>query len=443
MTARYALQKIGAFPRLQAKASLAPMRALCARLRDPQNALRFVHIAGTNGKGSTATMTASVLEAAGLRVGLYTSPYINTFFERFRINDRPVSEAVFAEAAKRCLHAIKNLPEAPLLSQFDVVTAIGFLIFAEAGCDIVVLECGLGGRFDATNVIAPPLVAAICNIGFDHTEILGKTVRAIALEKCGILKQGTEACVVAPQDYEEAADVIGSYAAEQEIYCRRVAPEDILLDSCNLGSLLFSYKGKQYRSLMAAAYQARNGATAIEIIRALQASGTVIPESAISEGLARAHIPARLETVGMFPHILLDGAHNTDGIRHLRESMEKIESHFSRLFCVVGMLREKNAEEALACFFSSPTLKAKLSGIVTVTPDSPRACPAEELADLLRRLNSDKDIPIVPATDLKEGLYLLLRYIHDADALLCFGSLYMMGDLRRHIDDYYRGKGKI
>lgn len=436
MTPKTALENIYALPRFNRGETMKPVAELLTALREPQRALRFVHVAGTNGKGSISSMCASVLREAGLRVGLYTSPYINDFRERFQINGKPVSPADFASAAGYVFRTLKKLTIAEELSQFDVVTAIGLVLFARAGCDIVVLECGLGGRLDATNVIPPPAVAVIGNIGFDHTELLGETPEAIATEKCGILKPGTGCVVCAPQDYPGARDTVARTAEACGIPAVQVKASDIRLLQCGLGTLTFSYKERTYVSGLAATYQAKNAATALEVLFALQRAGYKITDQAIEKGLRRAYIPARLELLGMAPHVLLDGAHNIDGLRALRGSIEAIGASFTRLFCVVGMLREKEPDKALSTFFASPLIRERLAGVVTVTPPTPRACPAEELADILRQL-PELSCDVTPYTSAKEALDTCFAKMSKDDALLCFGSLYTMGELRRLIQEHY------
>lgn len=436
MTAKGALKKIFALPRTNGTPSKEPMRKLMRELRNPQDSLRYIHIAGTNGKGSTATMIASVLQAAGLCVGLYTSPYINDFRERFRINGLPVSVAAFENAARRCFDVISRMKDGNRLSQFDVVTAIGFLLFVDAECDIVVLECGLGGRFDATNIISPPLVSVICNIGFDHTELLGDTIEKIAAEKCGILKDGTEAFIMAPQDYPDAVKVMDGYAAEHALPTTRVSRNDIVVEECSFGGLHFSYKGHSYTCSLAAAYQANNAATAIEAIEALR-HFFPISDSALAYGLSHAYIPARLELMALRPYILLDGAHNADGIRALLASVKRLLPQVPHIFCLVGMLEGKDPAGALEAFFSDPEIREKLCGVVTVTPDSPRACPAEKLSDIISSFGLPEEVHILPFQDTRGGLYAIMRDLRADEALFCFGSLYMMGDLRRYIKEYY------
>ena len=439
MTPKRALESIYALPRFNRGETLEPVKELLRALREPQKALRFLHVAGTNGKGSICTMCAAALEDAGLRVGLYTSPFIHDFRERFQINGKPVSPAEFASATQEVFSAIRRY-SFQNLSQFDVVTAIGLLIFARAGCQIVVLECGLGGRLDATNVIAAPEVAVIGNIGFDHTELLGDTIEKITAEKCGIIKKGTGAVICAPQDYPTAVEVIKAKAEACGVPLVVVSQKNILPLHCGLGLLRFVYRNKEYESALAAIYQARNAATAIEALFALRKRQIAIPDKAIASGLRRAYIPARLELMSIAPHILLDGAHNVDGLRALRASIEAVSSSYARLFCLVGMLREKEPRRALSAFYSSSVIGKKLHHIATITPSTPRAYPAAELARLLDEM-PEINCPVTAYDSPTKAIRACLAEMNEDDALLCFGSLYAMGDIRHAIEDYYNAKG--
>ncbi len=433
MTERKALDAIYALPRFAAaSASLGPMRELMAALGNPEQRLRFVHVAGTNGKGSTATMIASVLREAGLRVGLYTSPYINHFRERFRINDAPVNSLLFARTAKRVLDTLKKLPSRERISQFDAVTAIGFLLFAAEDCDIVVLECGLGGRLDATNVIPAPALAVITNIGYDHTAVLGEHITEIAAEKCGILKPGTPYAIFSPQDYPPALAVLADSATERGIPFVAARLGDIDLRGVGFAFLDFTYDGFSARSGLAAPYQAKNAATAIEAIRALNRLGYGISDDCLRAGLLRAAIPARMELLSITPTVVLDGAHNKDGLAALSNSLEILSPQYSRLFCLVGMLRDKEPNEALSPFFKSEILRKKLISVATFTPDSPRAATGEEIKDILDGI-FENSVPVTAYPNGKEALRRLLPTMDEGDLLLAFGSLYSMGELRREI----------
>lgn len=429
MTEQSALERIYALPRFRGGVrSLAPMTALLAALGEPQRALRFVHVAGTNGKGSVSTMTASVLTESGYRVGLYTSPYINTFRERFQINGKPIGVRPFTTAVRTVFGALSKLDGREELSQFDVVTAIGLLLFAEEKCDIVVLECGLGGRLDATNAIDAPLVAVITNIGYDHTDVLGDTIEKITAEKCGILKRGTGCAVLAPQDYAAASDVFEERAFSLGIPIRTATLADITLSRVGLGSLGFTYRTLPYRTRLAAPYQAKNAATALEILFALRDAGFSVDDGAISRGLLRAFIPARLELCSISPQILLDGAHNPDGMRALSNTMEILSEQYARLFCLVGVLEDKNPEQTLSAFFDSPLLSSRVGAIAAIAPNTPRAASAERVASILRGMT--EGVPVSAHDDAREAMTTLLGRMGKGDLLLAFGSLYSMGELR-------------
>lgn len=426
MTAARAIEKIYALPRFARGETLEPVRELLSVLHNPETVFPAIHVAGTNGKGSVSTMISSILVASGRRVGLYTSPYIHNFRERFQINNMPVSAAAFAAAAKRVFDAMKRTKFADSLSQFDVVTAIGFVIFADAGCDVAVLECGLGGRLDATNVISPPLLAVITNIGLDHTDILGNSITAIAGEKCGIVKTGTGALICAPQDYPEAVRVCESVTAERGVPFVPLT-ESKTVEKFTFGQLRFSYKGKSYTSALSALYQVRNAETAIEAAFALRKLGYDIGDEAIDRGLATAYIPARLETVSLYPHILVDGAHNADAVHALTDSVERLGGDFSRLFCILGMMKDKHPKAALSGFFASSLVRERLSGIATLSPEGARAMSGDELCGLLSSMTG---APIIQTASAEEAISRILPQMQGKDLLLCFGSLYILGDIK-------------
>lgn len=436
MTVARAIEKIYALPRFARGETLAPVRDLLGALHHPETVFPCIHVAGTNGKGSVSTMISSILHSSGKRVGLYTSPYIHDFRERFQIDGVPVSPMAFSRAAARVFAAVKRTKSASQLSQFDVVTAIGLVIFADAGCDVVVLECGLGGRLDATNVIPAPLLAVISNIGFDHTDLLGDTATAIAAEKCGIVKSGTGALICAPQDYPEVLPVCEGVAAEHGVPFMPVT-EIGSVESFTFGKLRFSYKGKSYTSSLSALYQVRNAQTALEAAFALRDMGYDISDEAIEHGLATAYIPARLEAVSFFPHILVDGAHNADAIRALSASIEQLSGEFDRLFCILGMMKDKNPEAALSPFFSSPLIKKRLAGIATLSPEGARAMPKDELKDLLSPMTA---APIITTESAEDAVTRILPQMQGKDLLLAFGSLYILGDIKDAVKRRYTTK---
>ena len=436
MTAARAIEKIYTLPRFARGDTLDPVRELLRELHHPETVFPCIHVAGTNGKGSVSTMISSMLRSSGRRVGLYTSPYIHDFRERFQIDGVPASPAVFSRAAARVFAAMKRTKSADQLSQFDVVTAIGLVIFADAGCDVAVLECGLGGRLDATNVIPAPLLAVITNIGFDHTDLLGDTISAITAEKCGIVKMGSGALICAPQDYPEAVRVCEGISAERGVPFVPVT-EIGAVESFTFGKLRFSYKEKSYTSALSALYQVRNAQTAIEAAFALQGMGYELSDEAIEQGLSTAYIPARLEAVSFFPHILVDGAHNADAVRALTASIERLGGEFERLFCILGMMKDKNPEAALSDFFASTLVKERLAGIATLSPEGARAMSGEALKDLLSRMTC---APIITTESAEDAVTRVLPQMQGKDLLLCFGSLYILGDIKDAVKRRYTTK---
>ena len=315
MTIEQAMELIHGVEWRGSRPGLSRVRELLHRLGDPQDGLQFVHIAGTNGKGSTAAMLASILRAAGYTAGLFTSPYLERFAERMQVNGVPVPDAEFAavcEALQPCIAAMDDPP-----TEFELVTAAAMLWFRRRGCDVVVLEVGLGGRLDATNVIAAPACAVITNIGLDHTEILGDTLEQIAREKAGILKPGTRA-VSYPQTPEVRA-VLHEICAQRGIPLTEVDAAAIAPLTDGVDGQAFTYRGAEYTLPLLGAHQLRNAAVALETVTALRARGWRIPDAAVRAGLAQVRWPARFELLRRAPWFVLDGGHNPQCIQARQE----------------------------------------------------------------------------------------------------------------------------
>ena len=464
MTYVNALKKIFSFPRTAGAPTLERMRLLCKYLGEPQKKLKFVHIAGTNGKGSCAAMLDSVLRDGGYKVGRYISPYILDFRERMTFCGEMISHAELCEHTKTVLEAVSRLqndverarngeettypiPSAmidgtisALPVQFEVVSAIGFLFFLYKRCDVVLLECGLGGRFDATNVIEPPLAAVIMGIGLDHTELLGDTVEKIAAEKCGIIKKGTQEIISYPQQPSVMA-VISAACVKANARISVPLKTELKMVQASLGGLGFSYKGKNYFSKLSAYYQLFNAGTVIEVCEALRRVGMEISQSNIENGLAKTFFPGRFEVLGVSPAFIVDGAHNEHGIKAFCESVEMIsDSIAGETVFALGMLRDKKPEETLMPFAELATVdKIRTKRIITLTPDSPRAMPADELAALLSELTGGK-IEVIPITESgkarKKALFGLLGEIAPSDAVISFGSLYLASEMRLILKEF-------
>ena len=464
MTYVNALKKIHSFPRTAGAPTLERMRLLCKYLGDPQKKLKFVHIAGTNGKGSCAAMLDSILRSAGYRTGRFISPYILDFRERMTVCGEMISIEELLRHTKTVLDAVsimesdiekaKNGEPTPypipriilegrsseMPVQFEVVTAIGFLFFLDRKCDAVLLECGLGGKFDATNVIEPPMAAVIMSIGLDHTELLGDTLEKIAAEKCGIIKKGTEEVISYPQLPEVMAVIADSCVA---VNARASVPlkKELELVHASLGGLDFIYRGKPYRTKLAASYQLLNAATVIETTEALKRVGMEISEEAVSDGLAKTWFPARFEVLGVSPAVIVDGAHNESGVTALCDSIEMLSGAFEgSVIFTLGMLKDKTPEKALCSFAELVNSgRIKVRRIITLTPDSPRAMAAEELAELLGTMTAG-DVEITPldltGKKLAKELCKLFSELTANDAVISFGSLYLASEMRLILADF-------
>ncbi len=430
MTEREAIAALRALPRGGAgQATLARMRALCAALGDPQKHLKVVHIAGTNGKGSLAAMTAAILTRAGYKTGLTISPYVLCFRERFQIDGQMMPARALAPLAQRVLAAIERVRaaggEPPV--QFEAVTAVAFLWFAQQGCDIAVLETGLGGRTDATNVLPPEnvLAAAITRIGLDHTELLGDTLAAIAAEKGGIIKEGRPV-VCWPEQPPEAMAALYTAAAAAHTSLTMPDVEDItFLPGKGLANEI-DYGGYRVALRMPGRHQALHAAMAVELALTLwRRYGYDIPDEAILAGLEAAAQPARIEVLRRRPLLLLDGCHNPDGAAALAETLTKA-GYEGGLVGVMGVLADKNAEEMLK------TLAPCFARLYTVTPASPRALPA---ADLQRLAAGHIEEGAEAADSLPAAIRAAVRWAdaHNLAGVAVCGSLYLAAAARPYL----------
>jgi len=398
------------------KPGLGRIRELLGRLGDPQLTMRYVHIAGTNGKGSTAAMTASILTRAGYKTGLYTSPHLWRFHERFQVDGVPIPDEALARIAQRVLEAGREMSDPA--TEFELMTALGLLWFQEAGCDIVVLEVGLGGRLDSTNIIPAPEVAAIAHIGLEHTRELGDTEAKIAGEKAGIVKPGSRAVLY--RQSPEVEEVVEQACREAGVPLVKTAPETLEVLSSGLEGQRFRYRGEgPFRISLLGGYQLENALTAIEIAKVLRERGWEISQRALEEGLAGAVWPGRMELARRSPDVLLDGAHNPQCMEALAGSLGTLFPE-KELWFLTGVLADKDYPAMFA------PLLPLAAGFVTVTPDSPRALSAEDLARYL----TGQETVAAPAGSIREGLEEALRRAGNSGAVCICGSLYMIGEAR-------------
>ena len=392
------------------KPGLDRIRRLLGRLGNPQEKLKFVHIAGSNGKGSTAAMLASVLSAAGLKTGLYTSPHLWDFRERFQVNGTPISGEVLAEIAEQVLEAAEDETE------FELMTAIGMVYFLKAECDIVVLETGLGGRLDSTNIIPSPEAAVITHIGLEHTELLGDTVEKIAAEKAGIIKPG---CGVVLYAQGGGVRAVVEEACERQRVSLAVTEEPVVLSS-GLTGQTFTCRGKgPYQIPLLGEYQVHNAAVVLATVEVLRGRGWDISEGAVQEGLSRAVWPGRLELARRSPDVILDGGHNPQCMEALARALGELYPG-KKLIFLTGVLADKDWSTMIG------ELLPLAKEFYTITPDSPRAMPAAELAAYLE----GQGAKATPCGSVREGLELALVFLPPEDVVCVTGSLYMIGEVR-------------
>ncbi len=381
------------------------LKKLLMELNNPQNDLKYIHIAGTNGKGSTAVMIAEILKNAGYRVGLYTSPYIERFNERIRINGAEIPDVFLEEIVTKIRNIIEE-KETPV-SEFALDTAVAFEYFKREKCDIVVLETGLGGRLDATNVIEKNIVSVITPIGLDHTQYLGETIEEVAREKCGIFKKNCPV-VVSVQQETGAVAVIKECAnsTNSPIYYSKKAKRD---------GKYFTVDNRKYELKMQGDFQAYNASLALKTIEVLRECGFKISESAVENGFKTAVNIARYEYIA--DNIIIDGGHNPHGAKALVESLKKLNEP---ICLCVAMMEDKDIEE-VAKILSEVAVK-----VVVTEIDMPRCCNAKKVGNIFEKYTDD--IVIIP--NLNKAIDRIKELSRNMKVCVC-GSLYLVGSVRQ------------
>lgn len=393
------------------KPGLERIEELCRGLGDPQNKLKFIHVAGTNGKGSTCSMLSSVLMAAGYKVGMFTSPYVREFNERMRINGENIPNDILASLTEQAKSVADNMADRP--TEFELITAISFKYFAEEKCDVVVLEVGMGGRLDATNIIGSPLLSVITGIAIDHTAFLGDSIEKIAGEKAGIIK--ANAPVLWGGSDLSAEAVIAEEVVKKQTILYKTDYSKLKICSMSLEGCRFDYKDRKYVSItLLGAYQPRNAAVVLDAIDILNSQGLSIPEDALRRGLAEAKWPARFEIIASDPTVIFDGAHNPQGIS---AAVESIKNYFGdkRVVIVSGVLRDKDYRVI------AQSLSEVADTVYTITPNNPRALTAKEYAEVIRAQGVLAESTDSISTALSLGRK---RAKELGTAMCCLGSLY-------------------
>lgn len=400
------------------KLGLQNITNLMEKLGNPQDKLNKIHIAGTNGKGSCSAFLNSVLISQGYKVGLFTSPSVYNFEERIRINNKNIKEDVLVDLMKKVREVAKELECFP--SDFELITAIAFLYFYIEKCDFVILEVGLGGRLDATNIIKNPLITLITSISFDHQQFLGNTLEEIAFEKAGILKENTD--LILYSQSKEVMDTILKIAKEKNVKVYKNDLEKIEVLQNNTFGEIINYKN--YNNLkinLLGNHQIKNATVCLEAIYNLRKKGIKISDKSVYEGFETVKWPCRFEIIRRHPDFILDGAHNVDGIDKF---VKNIQFYYpkNKKVAIFGVLSDKDYNGMLKKII--PVFDVFL----TVTPDSQRAMKSDELKEKIKALTN---CPVFSFEDYNDAIKKSLEIAQKDDIIATFGSLYFVGEIRK------------
>ena len=385
---------------------------LCRLLGDPQKKLKYIHVAGTNGKGSTCAMLSKILCAEGYNTGLFVSPYVDRFNERIQLNNTPIPDDDLAALVTEIAPVVDSM-ENPA-TEFEVIAAAAFLYYARQECDYVVLEVGLGGELDATNVIDTPLLAIITAIDYDHMHILGNTIEEIASAKAGIIKD--DGTVLFYGQHRDALPVIKAACKKHHAQLRTVDRSSLKEGSYDLHGQSFDYRDyKDLRLGLLGKYQMNNAATVIDAVELLREKGVEISDEALRTGLKETVWPARFELLREDPPFFVDGGHNPHGVRGTVDTYQRLFPN-QKAKIIMGMMRDKDVSQSVGLLM--PIARE----FYTVTPNNDRAMPSEELAELIRSCGA----VATPFSCVADAIETAAR---GDDPSLAVGSLYMAGEV--------------
>ncbi len=430
MTYEGAIEYLRGTLKYGSKLGLESIKYLLNLLGDPQKDLKVIHIAGTNGKGSTGAVINSILTEEGYRVGVFSSPYIEKINEMIRLNNYEIEDSDFAKVTERVKEKadsmVKEGREHP--TEFEILTAMAFTYFKEKQVDFVLLEVGLGGRLDSTNVIESPLVSVFTSISLDHINILGNSLRDIAMEKAGIVKE--DSIVVSYPQKREVFEVIERECRNKNSKLYIANTENIDIKFCDERGTSFDIDilGEKYTDLMIGLlgeHQVMNATLSLTVIKILIDYYNVkISLDSIYEGMKNVKWKGRLEIVDKNPTLLIDGAHNLEGARALRRAVEKIFK-YKRLIIVIGILGDKDVDGILNEIIP-------LGDMVIITePNNPRALSIEDLGGKISSFGKD----FFATKSIKEAVAKSLLISEKDDLILFCGSLYLIGDIKKELSN--------
>lgn len=418
MTGKEAIEYIHSRLTFGSVLGLERISALCELLGNPQNNMRFIHIAGTNGKGSTSTMISEMLISAGYKTGLYTSPYVVDFRERIQLNGEMIPEDKLGEITQKVKAAADKLDGQGICpTEFEILTAIAFVYYYESECDVVVLEVGMGGLYDSTNIIKDTDVCVITSISYDHTAILGNTIEEIAFNKAGIIKENS-AVAVYPQVFDEANAVINDTAKNKNCRLYSADKDDIEILNMDSDGNEFIYHGRKIRTQLTGEHQIYNAATAFEAGIAMKDKGFKINDDDIIKGIFNAVLPARVQIISREPMIVIDGGHNEDGVSALCKTINKSFSQY-KITAVMGMMKDKDVDSAVKMI--APLCEK----IYTVTVNNPRSISAQELKEKVQKYCDD----VESIEDAYDAFIKAENNIKNGEMLLVSGSLYLASEI--------------
>ena len=426
MNYKEALKYIEETHKFGIRLGLDNMTKLLDLLGNPQDNLNIIHMSGTNGKGSTCSFITSILKEAGYKVGLYTSPFLETFTERIRINGENIPE----EDVARIISLIKEKIEQMVKegysypTEFEIITTMAFYYYYEQNVDYVALEVGLGGRYDATNIIKSSQVSVIGSISLDHTNILGDNISKIAYEKGGIIKENGVAIVYNQSD--EVKNVIKQICYDKNATYIETNFDDIDIKKSDIYSQVYdvtifdeSYENIEIKLI--GEHQINNSILALTVIKYLEGNKRLkVDDESIRKGLINTKWPGRIEKISENPLFIIDGAHNEDGALSLAKAIDK-NFKYRNLTLLIGMLEDKDIDSVL------DILIPKFNKVITTTPDNPRAIDSSKLKDKILRYTDN----VVDKNDIEKALNYTLESSSDNDVIISAGSLYMIGSIRR------------
>ncbi|MBE6987587.1 MAG: bifunctional folylpolyglutamate synthase/dihydrofolate synthase [Ruminococcaceae bacterium] len=410
--------------RYGSRLGLFRMERVLELMGNPHKELKFIHIAGTNGKGSTTAMTAEILKTQGYKVGMYISPYVVDFRERMQINNQLIPKERLAETLTKIMPYLEILDqEETPITEFELDTVLAIQYFYDEKCDFVVFEVGLGGRFDATNIIDAPVVASIGKIAYDHVDILGDTIKKIAFEKCGIIKKGCRV-VSYPLQENDAKWMIEDTCKMLHIKGNFGDLTQLENVSWNDNGAKYTYKGEDYEIGLVGEHQIYNSITVLSIIEEMRAAGVEISQESVVKGLKNARFGGRLEEVCKNPSCIIDGAHNPDGVEVLCKTIDKVYKP-KKIITVMGMLGDKDFKNCVK------EVAGRSDVYVITVPDNPRAATPEAIYEIAKDHCKEIYIKEVPYEAAKFAKSIAGK----DDIVIACGSLYMIGEAKKAFEE--------